>query len=375
MRITDQDRIRGCLLGGAIGDALGAPVEFWSRAQIEAQCGPGGVREYLPVAFDGPPQKGLITDDTQMTLFTCEGLMRAHMRGMTRGMCHPPGVVHYAYQRWLETQERAAPRRFAPDDFKGEYRGWLVEEPWLYSRRAPGKTCLTALKASRGDGYESAADNDSKGCGGVMRSAPFGLYRELFDAVGTAVECAGITHGNPTGQLASGAFARMIQVLFEGRSLDAAVEAALEWLQDQDGKDETEQALRAAARAAQSGPPTWQAVESLGGGWIAEEALAIGVYCALVHQEEGELQAALSLAVSHTGDSDSTGSICGNLLGTLHGVDALPQGLLAELEGRETIERVASDMTVFVEEPRRVIDEDRVDSDGRRTWWDRYPGC
>lgn len=375
MRITDQDRIRGCLLGGAIGDALGAPVEFWSRAQIEAQCGPGGVREYLPVAFDGPPQKGLITDDTQMTLFTCEGLMRAHMRGMTRGMCHPPGVVHYAYQRWLETQERAAPRRFAPDDFKGEYRGWLVEEPWLYSRRAPGKTCLTALKASRGDGYESAADNDSKGCGGVMRSAPFGLYRELFDAVGTAVECAGITHGNPTGQLASGAFARMIQVLFEGRSLDAAVEAALEWLQGQDGKDETEQALRAAARAAQSGPPTWQAVESLGGGWIAEEALAIGVYCALVHQEEGELQAALSLAVSHTGDSDSTGSICGNLLGTLHGVDALPQGLLAELEGRETIERVASDMAVFVEEPRRVIDEDRVDSDGRRTWWDRYPGC
>ena len=251
----------------------------------------------------------------------------------------------------------------------------MVEEPWLYSRRAPGKTCLMALKALRGGGYESAADNDSKGCGGVMRSAPFGLYRELSDAVGAAVECAGITHGHRTGQLASGAFARMIQVVFDGRSLETAVEAALEWLQDQDGKDETEQALRAAARAAQSGPPTWQAVESLGGGWIAEEALAIGVYCALVHQEEGELQAALSLAVSHTGDSDSTGSICGNLLGTLHGVDALPQDLLAELEGRETIERVASDMAVFVEEPRRVIDEDRVDSDGRRTWWDRYPGC
>jgi len=340
-----------------------------------AQCGPGGVQDYLPVAFDGPPQKGLITDDTQMTLFTCEGLMRAHMRGMTRGMCHPAGVVHYAYQRWLETQEFDAPRRFGPDDYGGDNRGWLVEEPWLYSRRAPGKTCLTALQASRGGGFDSAADNDSKGCGGVMRSAPFGLYCELSDAVGTAVECAGITHGHRTGQLASGAFARMIQVLFEGRSLDAAVEAALEWLEDQDGKDETVHALRAAARAAQAGPPTWQTVESLGGGWIAEEALAIGAYCALVHQEEGELRAALSLAVSHTGDSDSTGSICGNLLGTLHGVDALPQDLLAELEGRETIERVASDMTVFVEEPCRVIDEDRVDRDGRQTWWDRYPGC
>lgn len=375
MHIQDLDRIRGCLLGGAIGDALGAPVEFWSRAQIEAQCGPGGVQEYLPVAFDGLPQKGLITDDTQMTLFTCEGLMRAHMRGMMRGICHPPGVVRYSYLRWLETQERDAPKRFAPDEYGGDHRGWLVEESWLYSRRAPGKTCLTALKASRGGGYKSAADNDSKGCGGVMRSAPFGLYRELFDAVGAAVECAGITHGHRTGQLASGAFARMIQVVFDGRSLESAVDAALEWLEDQDGKDETEQALRAAVRAAQSGPPTWQAVESLGGGWIAEEALAIGVYCALVHQGEGELREALSLAVSHTGDSDSTGSICGNLLGTLHGVDALPQDLLAELEGRETIDQIAQDLAVFVETPRRVIEEDRVGPEGRRSWWDRYPGC
>ena len=375
VRVTDQDRILGCLLGGAIGDALGAPVEFWSRAQIEAKCGPGGVQEYLPVAFDGPPQKGLITDDTQMTLFTCEGLMRAHMRGMTRGMCHPAGVVHYAYQRWLETQERDAPRRFAPDEYGGDHRGWLVEELWLYSRRAPGKTCLTALEALRGGGFESAADNDSKGCGGVMRSAPFGLYRELFDAVGAAVECAGITHGHRTGQLASGAFARMIQVVFDGRSLESAVDAALEWLEDQDGKDATVQALQAAVRAAQSGPPTWQAVESLGGGWIAEEALAIGVYCALVHQEEDELRKALSLAVSHTGDSDSTGSICGNLLGTLHGVDALPQDLLAELEGRETIEQVGRDMAVFVETPERVIEEDRVDRHGGHVWWDRYPGC
>lgn len=375
MRISSEDRILGCLLGGAIGDALGAPVEFWSRAQIEAQCGAGGVREYLPVAFDGPPQKGLITDDTQMTLFTCEGLMRAHMRGMTRGMCHPAGVVHYAYQRWLETQERDAPRRFAPDEYGGDHRGWLVEETWLYSRRAPGKTCLTALEALRGGGFESSADNDSKGCGGVMRSAPFGLYRELFDAVETAVECAGITHGHRTGQLASGAFARMIQVVFDGRSLESAVDAALEWLEDQGGKDETVQALQAAMRAAQSGPPTWQTVESLGGGWIAEEALAIGVYCALVHQGAEELREALSLAVSHTGDSDSTGSICGNLLGTLHGVDALPQDLLAELEGRETIEQVGRDMAVFVETPERVIAEDRVDRHGGRVWWDRYPGC
>ena len=96
MRTTNEDRVRGCLLGGAIGDALGAPVEFWSRARIEDVFGSEGVQGYHPVTFSGEPRIGLITDDTQMTLFTCEGLMRAHMRGMTRGVCSPPGVLHSA---------------------------------------------------------------------------------------------------------------------------------------------------------------------------------------------------------------------------------------------------------------------------------------
>ena len=67
-----QDLYRGCLLGGAVGDALGAPVEFMSRAQIVRAFGPHGIEDYAP-AFG---KLGTITDDTQMTLFTAEGLMR-----------------------------------------------------------------------------------------------------------------------------------------------------------------------------------------------------------------------------------------------------------------------------------------------------------
>src|SRR5215469_1142760 len=95
-----QSLFRGCLLGGAVGDALGAPVEFMSYANIVREFGPEGIRDFAP-AYG---RLGAITDDTQMTLFTAEGLLRAYVRGCLKGICHPPSVVHHAYLRWLITQ-------------------------------------------------------------------------------------------------------------------------------------------------------------------------------------------------------------------------------------------------------------------------------
>lgn len=91
---------RGCLLGGAVGDALGAPVEFMSIDQIHYRFGPGGIRDFAP-AYG---LVGAITKYTQMTLFTAEGLIRAAVREALRGACHPPTVIHRAYVRWLTTQ-------------------------------------------------------------------------------------------------------------------------------------------------------------------------------------------------------------------------------------------------------------------------------
>ena len=92
---------------------------------------------------------------------------------------------------------------------------------------------------------------------------------------------------------------------------------------------------------ARAGPATPEAVESLGEGWIAEEALAISVYCALAAPD---LESALLLAVNHGGDSDSTGSITGNLLGAIHGERAIPRRWLDALELREEIERMAEEL-------------------------------
>ena len=95
-----RDRYQGCLLGGAVGDALGAPVEFLRRTEILKRFGPRGIVDLAP-AYG---KVGAITDDTQMTLFTAEGMLRAYVRGMLRGICHQPSMIHKAYLRWLYTQ-------------------------------------------------------------------------------------------------------------------------------------------------------------------------------------------------------------------------------------------------------------------------------
>ncbi len=98
---TIQNRFLGCMLGGAVGDALGAPVEFMSRQEILRKFGPRGLTDLAP-AYGGI---GKITDDTQMTLFTAEGLLRAWSRYCDKGMgINFVGTTHFAYQRWLITQ-------------------------------------------------------------------------------------------------------------------------------------------------------------------------------------------------------------------------------------------------------------------------------
>ncbi|MEE1793325.1 ADP-ribosylglycohydrolase family protein [Streptomyces sp. BE308] len=358
-------RVRGCLLGGAIGDALGNPVEFLSLDGIRRAYGEHGVRG--PVA-DGDGVVGRVTDDTQMTLFTVEGLIRARVRASAKGIGGArTAIVRQAYLRWLDTQNHPSPPARGGDD--PIRTGWLRQQPWLYARRAPGHACLTGLAAGHTpDGntplsVPGPVNTGSKGCGTVMRSAPFGLMGEpswvVFE---DAARCAKITHGHLTGAYAAGAFAAIVTHLLEGDSTEGAVLRAMELLARHPGHEETTAALRAAVDLAARGRPTAEKVESLGAGWVAEEALAIAVYCALVLPGARDVERALLLSVNHSGDSDSTGSVCGNLLGARHGDGELPSSWLASTQGRSVIAELADDLSMECEEP--------VD-------WpaERYPGC
>jgi ADP-ribosylglycohydrolase len=293
-----RSRVRGSLLAGAVGDALGAPVEFDSIDAIRARLGPAGVTDLLPSGY-GPP--GLITDDTQMVLFTVEALLT------------PGDSLHAAYLRWLRTQETSGP----PPNATG-----LAAQPWLYAARAPGNACLSGLRTGR-------ANPGSKGCGTVMRSAPFGLASATAEAAATAaIEGSALTHGHPTAGIAAAGLAVLTHHLVQGTALTDAVRRTVEHLTTLDGHEETTEALRRADGGT---------IDDHGEGWVAEEALAMSVHCALAHPGPDEMREALLLAVNHSGDSDSTGAITGNILGALHGEQAVPAAWTRAVEGRETI--------------------------------------
>ncbi len=363
-----QDLYRGCLLGGAVGDALGAPVEFMSRDQIFKKFGPGGIKEFVP-AFG---KLGAITDDTQMTLFTAEGAMRGWVRGNVRGICPMTGVIARSYQRWLHTQGQ---HHEMHDD---GLSGWLIGHKELFSRRAPGITCLSGLQNMRKP--DDAARNNSKGCGGVMRVAPIGMYYATLAAdnaqhqdesmkysFGLGCQAAAITHGHATGQLASGAFAAIVMKLLVGVPLPQAIDAVLPLLIAQPGHEETLQAIQRATQRASARPNDAEALAQLGEGWIAEEALAIALYCALSAQD---FRSGVILAVNHSGDSDSTGSIAGQLLGVMHGVQAIPELWLKALELRPVIEEMADDLATLKEwDLASEYSTDEADY-----YFNRYPG-
>jgi ADP-ribosylglycohydrolase len=334
--ISLKDRFLGCMLGGAVGDALGAPVEFLARREIVDRFGPDGIVDFA----ESYGRVGAITDDTQMAMFTAEGMGPAVRRAMAKGIWGTePSFVYHSYRYWLKTQgERLPPvpkMHGLANPVAGEYRSWLLELPEMHSRRAPGRTCIAALKS--GD-YGTVAHpiNQSKGCGGVMRIAPVGLFGR-FEA---GCEIAAITHGHPSGYLAAGFLTVTLGALREGRGLHDAIELGRASLRAGDHHHEVLAAVEQACSEARQGASP-EAVERLGEGWVAEEALAIALYCALA--ADG-FETGVRLAVNHGGDSDSTGAIAGNLLGTMYGVTAIPERWLAQLELRPEIEKLALDL-------------------------------
>jgi ADP-ribosyl-[dinitrogen reductase] hydrolase len=333
------DRVSGCLLGGAVGDALGAPAEFLSLEEIRRQHGAQGIFGFAPA--NG--RLGAITDDTQMTMWTAEGLLRACVAdGGLPSRLSAVRQVYAAYLRWLHSQGERSLDPLFTSATRPTGNGWLIAVRALNSRRGPGVTCLGSLESGKMGGIDRRL-NDSKGCGGVMRTAPVGLlYSDPAEAFAVGCDLAAITHGHASGYLSAGALATMIARLARGASLIEAVALGADLLAAAPGGAECLKAFRRAVDLAATGQATAEKLETLGGGWTGEAALAIAVYAAL--SAGGDLGTGVRLAVNHGGDSDSTGAICGNLLGASLGVKAIPAAWLAAVELRQEIEQLAADL-------------------------------
>jgi ADP-ribosylglycohydrolase len=280
------------------------------------------------------------TDDTQMMLFTVEGLLLARQNRQD----DPSGSLYRAYLRWLRTQRALPPGLTAAMGSEGG----LLSVQELWQTHAPGGTCLSALSSGR-MGTTSRPINNSKGCGGVMRAAPIGLVYSGETAFAHGCASAAITHGHPAGYLTAGVLAQITAELVARDAasrardprgaLEAAVQASLATLRRWPNHTGTLEAIERALLAVDELPANAETVESLGGGWIGEEALSIALFCALAHTDA--FNAGVLLAVNHSGDSDSTGTITGNLLGTLLGVEAIPPTWIERIQLRGEIERLA----------------------------------
>jgi len=222
----------------------------------------------------------------------------------------------------------------------------------LFHQRAPGQTCLSALRAMRALG--EPAGNASKGCGGVMRVAPVGLFHahwyaesDDFDAsvFRAGEEDAALTHGSACGHLPAGFLALLIALVLSDVPLDVALERSRRQLLARPRHEETAVIVDRALLLARTDPCDPQRLASLGYGWVGEEALAMALYCAVGSECAGhDLDAAVTLAVNHDGDSDSTGAITGSLMGAIHGARAVPPRWLDLLELREVLLTLADDL-------------------------------
>ena len=337
--MKSRSDFEACLLGGAIGDALAAPIEFSHYPRILEEFGPEGVRDFVTWRHYGLDARGCFTDDTQMTLFSADGLIRAWLHAEAKGNAKGyRRLTHRAYLRWYATQAMAFDATALAENAEA---GWLMGMEELHRRMAPGNTCLGSLESGRRGGVGSDQRyNDSKGCGTVMRVAPAGLLNGglLMDAWDLGCDLGAITHGLETGIQSGGAFAVILDALVDGADLMAAAEASLERVTDR----ATESAIREALKAAETQAADVRTVESLGGGWIAEEALSIALFCALKHPDN--FKKSVLLAANHSGDSDSTAAICGNIVGLMVGLDGIPATWHEEVQMSEVIREVGRDL-------------------------------
>ena len=357
-RNRQLDKICGSMVGGAVGDALGYPVEFiCSYEGIQKRYGEKGITRLDTTQWWLPDEeksgKAWISDDTQMTLFTACGLLNAKAQGKA-----PKYAICEAYLEWYYTQVGRKSSRHKDC--------WIGDVPELNNRRAPGNTCMTALQdILRGkDPY-----NNSKGCGGIMRTAPVALYGAVWrdtpegellegrisnikDVDMLAADAAEITHQHPLGWLPSALEAHVVYRILQKDSptvddfkayLSEGYDMLLS-LYPNEGAGITQ--LRALTDKALglvgSSASDVDNIEAIGEGWVAEETFAIAVYCAVKYFDNFEKS--IIASVNHKGDSDSTGAVTGNILGAVVGSHAIPEFFKKDLELHDVILHVADDL-------------------------------
>lgn len=350
------DKIKGSMIGGAVGDALGYAVEFLQDWQIFDKYGDQGITEYN--LTNGIAQ---ISDDTQMTLFTANAILFGDTRLAMRGIGGDPMMyAPRAYLDWYDTQCKSYEEGCTTKRYNGKGGiSWLLDVPELYAQRAPGNTCLSALNTLLKENYRSDyinnPMNNSKGCGGIMRVAPLGLHYnpksvEISFLDKKGAELSAVTHGHSLGYMPSAILThilnRIVYPTDEKPSLEEIITEARDTVKElfcgDKHIDELVSIINMAIALSKNNDEDLKNIKRLGEGWVAEETLAIAIYCSLKYQND--FSKGIIAAVNHSGDSDSTGAVTGNILGALVGYENIDEKWKTNLELHDVIAEMSEDL-------------------------------
>ncbi|NKX50352.1 ADP-ribosylglycohydrolase family protein [Arthrobacter deserti] len=322
-------RLRGCLLGGSLGDQLGYAVEYSGWEEIEARFG-GALRDFAQLQ-----DPARFSDDTQLTLYTLDGLIEALEWANAGVAADEAACLWLAYLRWYATQDGRFPEA-APEP----QPRWIDGQAVLHQRRSPEEACLSALATGEMGTVARPLNPEARGSGALVRSAPFGLvpFVSAETVYKLTVDGAAITHGHPSARHSAPAFSGLIRAIVHGGAgLPEAVRASAERAGREAAAPGVATALLKGLELAAGGTlPPAELAAALGAEPVAEEVLATGVYAVLATAgaatPEEHFRLALAAAVNHDGASASTGSVAGQLLGALYGEACLPQAWLQAAE-------------------------------------------
>ncbi len=321
-----KSKMKGSMIAGALGDALGYAIEFHKESEIFSIYGKEGIQEFK--LTDG---QALVSDDTQMSMFTANAMIVAKANNLDVIETIRESYIHWFYTQVKDYQYFENPQFF------------IMNEKRLYANRAPGGTCLSAIQQGC-DGTIEKPINRSKGCGGIMRIAPIAMaYDENTDSKEIAMLCAkasALTHGHELGYIPSAYLGYLLhQLIHTNKEIELlhfeTIHVIDELFQNSIHKTYLFELLNKAYDLAQDHIDDLSAIHQLKEGWVAEETLAIALYCALKYQND--FKKAITTSVNHSGDSDSTGAVCGNILGAYLGYEQIPQEYLNHLEMKEVL--------------------------------------
>lgn len=345
--------VQGCMLGMAVGDAMGAGVDNKSLADIRADYGPDGL-----LGYDLANGFAEISSYTQVAAFTMNGLLV----GMTRGQLRMPFIPHVtaALKEWARSQ-------YFPRETESR-SCWLCHESHMRRRRNMDARTLDAL--TRGvTGTPEKPANSSDGPGTLPAAAVAGLLfskeRMQVQDVGTlAAQTVALTHGDPSAFLSGAALAYTVAGIAQDPEsplrthfINAADAVAAQFSSYPEAGLLCKKIKNAVAMADNDTQDSTQVMEQLVC-MKADQVLCGAVYACLASEED--FDRAMIVAINHSGKSAAVGAVAGAILGARLGVSALPEFYLDCLDAGAVIKELSADFASSTpgKLTRRIFDDD-----------------